>query len=116
MECIICGSTKVIKREDLPLLVKHIVCEDCGEYYIEPSFYSLHDAFGLRYGDEKLKAVDQELANLVKKYKKVYFTGNYDYPMIKNISEDFVYRDFYDIVESLRFNIDENSSGNNYGD
>lgn len=116
MNCYVCGLDDSCKVKELPLLIKHFVCDNCGEYYLEPGFASLVEAFLYRYGEQEKERFFGEIKRVLKVNKKVYFVADYMHPLYHGAPDDFIYVEFDDIFSKLGYNIDDLSRGSDYGD
>ncbi len=115
MSCYVCGLDKSRLVEELPLLVRHYVCENCGEYYLEPGFRSYVETFLGRYGEGEKDKLFKEIEATVKRNKKVYFVTDFRHPLHNDIPDDFIFVEFDDIFSKLGYTFDDLSSGSDYG-
>lgn len=87
---------------------------DNGErFYIEPVFYTMLQGFKDHHPDKYLLIID-EMIEVVKKNKKVVFTGNYDCPLTK--VDDYIFLEINDITDPLQIFVEDKSRGSDYGD
>lgn len=94
---------------------------DCGVFkiddsifVIEPIFYTQLIRFKQNYGD-KFNLVMSKIIEIVKQNKKVIFTADFEMPACSK--DDFIYRELFDITDSLHILIDDvNVKDSNYGD
>ena len=115
MECFLCGRPDSVKIDEA-LLVGHYICNQCGEYYIEPGFISRVESFLARFGHDKEIPLKEEMRRQVVMYKKVCFVGTFELPLIHNLSEDYIYLELSDLLDRLGIIVDDNSRGSDYGD
>lgn len=87
---------------------------DSGEtFYIEPVFYTMLKGFKDHHPD-KYQIIVDEIIKVVKKEKKVVFTGNYDCPLT-NV-DGYIYLEITDITDPLKIFVEDKSRGSDYGD
>lgn len=87
---------------------------DSGEtFYIEPVFYTMLKGFKDHH-PEKYQIIVDEIIKVVKKEKKVVFTGNYDCPLT-NV-DGYIYLEITDITDPLKIFVEDKSRGSDYGD
>ncbi len=84
-------------------VVPSYILEDGSIFYIEPNFYTQLINLKLHYFEEFSKILDS-IEEIVRKNKKVIFTGNYDQPLV-NI-DGFIYRDIGDILAYNKLTLD----------
>ena len=54
------------------------------------------------------------MERLVKQSKKVIFTHDYEFPLIKR--DDFIYLEITDVTDPLQIYVEDKSRGSDYGD
>lgn len=87
---------------------------DSGEsFYVEPVFYTMLQGFKDHHPD-KYPLIVEEILKVVKKNKKVVFTGNYDCPLTN--AEGYIYLEITDITNPLQIFVEDKSRGSDYGD
>ena len=87
---------------------------DSGEtFYIEPVFYTMLKGFKDHHPDKYQMIID-EIIKVVKKEKKVVFTGNFDCPLT-NV-DDYIFLEITDITDPLKIFVEDKSRGSDYGD
>lgn len=87
--------------------------EDGSRFYIEPVFYTMLQGFKEQFKD-RYEDIINELIKVVKKNKKVIFTGSFDYP--QTVAEDYVILEVTDITDRLQIFAEDKSRGSDYGD
>ena len=88
---------------------------DSGEcFYVEPVFYTHLRGFkDLR--EKEFPCIIERMIEVVKKNKKVIFTGNYECPQTLT-SDDFIILEINDITDPLQIFVEDKSRGSDYGD
>lgn len=88
---------------------------DSGErFYIEPVFYTHLRGFkDLR--EKEFPRIIKRMIEVVKKNKKVIFTGNYEAPQTET-TDDFIILEINDITDPLQIFVEDKSRGSDYGD
>ena len=88
---------------------------DSGEcFYIEPVFYTHLRGFkDLR--EKEFPLIIDRMIEVVKKNKKVIFTGNYECPQTLT-TDDFIILEINDITDPLQIFVEDKSRGSDYGD
>lgn len=94
-------------------LIQRYQYEDGSIFYIEPVFYTKLLRFAERTPD-RFQDILNEMERIVKKNKRVVFTGDFDMPYVD--VEDYVYREINDITNTLRIFVSDISRGSDYGD
>lgn len=94
-------------------MIQRYQYEDGSIFYIEPVFYTKLLRFAERVPD-RYQDILNEMERIVKKNKRVVFTGNFDMPFVD--IEDFVYREITDITNALQIFVLDISRGSDYGD
>ena len=88
---------------------------DTGEcFYIEPVFYTHLKGFKDLRGEDYPRIL-KRMEEVVKKNKKVIFTGNYECPQTV-ADEDFIILEINDITDPLLIFVEDKSRGSDYGD
>ena len=88
---------------------------DTGEcFYIEPVFYTHLRGFKDLRSKEFPLIIDR-MIEVVKKNKKVIFTGNYECPQTLT-TDDFIILEINDITDPLQIFVEDKSRGSDYGD
>ncbi|MDD3389048.1 MAG: hypothetical protein PHP09_01935 [Bacilli bacterium] len=96
-----------------PLLARLYSLSSGELFYIEPIFYTQLTRIIERFPMKEEEIVNFMLA-IVKKEKKVVFTGDFEYSLINK--EDFIYREISDITNPLQIYVNDISRGSDYGD
>lgn len=87
---------------------------ETGErFYIEPVFMTMLRGFKEQFAD-RYNEILNELINIVKKNKKVIFTGNFEFP--QTIAEGYIILEVTDITDRLKIFAEDKSRGSDYGD
>ena len=88
---------------------------DSGEcFYIEPVFYTHLRGFKELRENEFPRIIDR-MIEVVKKNKKVIFTGNFECPQTLT-TDDFIILEINDITDPLQIFVEDKSRGSDYGD
>ena len=82
-------------------------------FYLEPVFYTQLMGFKDHY-PEKYHLIIAKMEELVKKNKKIVFTGNFDNPLTE--VDDFIYLEITDVTDPLQIFAEDKSRGSDYGD
>ena len=93
---------------------RKFVYEDGATFYIEPVFYTQLQGFKTYRGEEYQRIID-EIERLVKKNRKVVFTGNYEHPQT-DIEDGFIFLEITDVTDPLKIFVEDKSRGSDYGD
>ena len=89
---------------------------ESGEcFYIEPVFYTHLRGFKDLRGEEDYTRILKRMEEVVKKNKKVIFTGNYECPQTE-ADDDFIILEINDITDPLCIFVEDKSRGSDYGD
>lgn len=87
--------------------------DDGSIFYIEPIFYTqLEGVINIHH--DALRDIINEMTRLVKRNLKVIFVGDFEAPYLK--SDEFIYVEMIDILDSLKIYIEDKSRGSDYGD
>ena len=86
---------------------------DGETFYIEPVFYTQLMGFKDHY-PEKYHLIIAKMEELVKKNKKIVFTGNFDNPLTE--IDNFIYLEITDVTDPLQIFAEDKSRGSDYGD
>ena len=87
---------------------------DSGEsFYIEPVFYTQLMGFKDHFPD-KYHLIINKMLELVKKNKKIVFTGNFDNPL--TAVDNFIFLEITDVTDLLKIYAEDKSRGSDYGD
>lgn len=91
--------------------------EDGSRFYIEPIFYTYLQNFSIHH-PEKKESVLLEMDKIVRKNKKVIFSGideeTEEEPVTK--AKGYIYITIFDITDKLCIFWDNKSRGSDYGD
>ena len=87
---------------------------ESGEsFYLEPVFYTQLMGFKDHY-PEKYHLIVEKMLELVKKNKKIVFTGNFEHPLTE--ADNFIFLEITDVTDSLQIFAEDKSRGSDYGD
>ena len=87
---------------------------ESGEsFYIEPVFYTQLMGFKDHHPD-KFDLILNKMEELVKKNKKIVFTGNFDNPLTE--IDNFIFLEITDVTDLLQIFVEDKSRGSDYGD
>ena len=87
---------------------------ESGEsFYLEPVFYTQLMGFKDRYPDQ-YHLIIEKMEELVKKNKKIVFTGNFDNPL--TAVDNYIFLEITDVTDSLQIYAEDKSRGSDYGD
>lgn len=87
--------------------------EDGSRFYIEPVFYTQLKGFKEQWANKYQSIIDEMIA-IVRKNKKVIFTGNFEFP--QTIADDFIILEITDVTDRLQIFAEDKSRGSDYGD
>ena len=88
---------------------------ETGEcFYVEPVFYTHLRGFK-ELREKEFPRIIERMMEVVKKNKKVVFTGNYECPQTL-ASDDFIILEINDITDPLEIFVEDKSRGSDYGD
>ena len=104
---------KIIEDKHNPFCVLYEL--ETGErFYIEPVFYTHLRGFkDLR--EKEFPQIIERMIEVVKKNKKVIFTGNYECPQTET-TDDYIILEINDITDPLQIFVEDKSRGSDYGD
>ena len=84
-------------------------------FYLEPVFYTHLMGFkDLR--EKEYPLIINRMLEVVKKNKKVIFTGNYECPQTLVDDDEFIILEINDITDPLGIFVEDKSRGSDYGD
>lgn len=87
---------------------------ESGEsFYLEPVFYTQLMGFKDYYPDQ-YHLIIEKMEELVKKNKKIVFTGNFDNPL--TAVDNYIFLEITDVTDSLQIYAEDKSRGSDYGD
>lgn len=87
---------------------------ESGEsFYLEPVFYTQLMGFKDHY-PEKYHSIINKMMELVKRNKKVVFTGNFENPLTE--IDNYIYLEVTDVTNALQIYAEDKSRGSDYGD
>ena len=87
---------------------------ESGEsFYLEPVFYTQLMGFKDHF-PEKYHLIIERMIELVKKNKKIVFTGNFDHPLTE--IDNYIYLEITDVTDALQIYAEDKSRGSDYGD
>jgi len=84
-------------------------------FYVEPVFHTQLMGFKMHYPD-KMNEILLRIDNIVKKNKKVIFTGNYEFPQTEVNDDEFIVLEINDVTDPLHIFVEDKSRGSDYGD
>ena len=87
---------------------------ESGEsFYIEPVFYT--QLMGFKdYHPDKFPLILEKMEELVKKNKKIVFTGNFEHPLTE--VDNYIFLEITDVTDPLHIYAEDKSRGSDYGD
>ncbi len=89
---------------------------ETGEcFYIEPVYYTHLKGFKEQQEKEYPRII-QRMEEVVKKNKKVIFTGSYECPQTLVDDDEFIILEVTDITDPLGIFVEDKSRGSDYGD
>lgn len=86
---------------------------DDSIFIIEPNFYTQLKGMKEHHYD-KFDIIMNRLIEIVKKNKKVIFTGDFEAPVV--YKDDYIYQEITDITDPLKIFVEDKSRGSDYGD
>lgn len=87
---------------------------ESGEsFYLEPVFYTQLMGFKDHF-PEKYHLIIEKMLELVKKNKKIVFTGNFEHPLTE--IDNFIFLEITDVTDPLQIFAEDKSRGSDYGD
>lgn len=84
-------------------------------FYVEPVFHTQLMGFKMHH-PERFDEILKKIEEVVKKNKKVIFTGNYEYPQTEVDDNEYIYLEINDITDALKIFVEDKSRGSDYGD
>ena len=82
-------------------------------FYLEPVFYTQLMGFKDHFAD-KYPLIIERMLELVKRNKKVVFTGNFENPLTE--VDNYIYLEITDVTDALGIFAEDKSRGSDYGD
>ena len=82
-------------------------------FYLEPVFYTQLMGFKDHY-PEKFHLIIAKMEELVKKNKKIVFTGNFEHPLTE--IDNYIFLEVTDVTDHLKIFAEDKSRGSDYGD
>ena len=82
-------------------------------FYLEPAFYTQLMGFKDHHPD-KYHLIINKMEELVKKNKKIVFTGNFEHPLTE--VDNFIFLEITDVTDLLQIFVEDKSRGSDYGD
>ena len=83
-------------------------------FYIEPVFLTQLRGFRDHYKD-RYQDILNRIEYLVKRNKKVVFTGNFEFPQTA-VDDDYIILEITDVTDPLQIFVEDKSRGSDYGD
>ena len=104
----------LIKKEDPNNPFCALYYLESGEsFYIEPVFYT--QLMGFKdYHKEQYHLIIDKMIELVKKNKKIVFTGNFEHPLTE--IDNYIYLEITYVTDPLKIFAEDKSRGSDYGD
>ncbi len=87
--------------------------EDGSVFYIEPQFYTYLQGYKM-YAPSHYSDILKEMDRLVRKNRKVVFTGLEDHPYVQ--TEHAIYLTAMDVANGIQVLVEDKSRGSDYGD
>ena len=103
---------KQIKDPNNPFSALYVY-ESGESFYIEPVFYTQLMGFKDHFPN-KYHLIIEKMEQLVKKNKKIVFTGNFDHPL--TAIDNYIFLEITDVTDSLQIYAEDKSRGSDYGD
>ena len=100
------------KDENNPFCALYFL-ESGESFYLEPVFYTQLMGFKDHFVDKYPLIIDKML-ELVKRNKKVVFTGNFENPLTE--VDNYIYLEVTDVTDALQIYAEDKSRGSDYGD
>lgn len=105
---------KYLRQKDANNLYSDLYELENGEtFYIEPSFHTQLMGFKEQRTNDYPRIIE-EIIRIVKKNKKVIFTGNFESPQIE--VDGYIYLEVTDVTDPLQIFVEDKSRGSDYGD
>ena len=82
-------------------------------FYLEPVFYTQLMGFKDHFPD-KYDLIIKRMEELVKKNKKIVFTGNFENPLTE--IDNYIFLEITDVTDHLKIFAEDKSRGSDYGD
>ena len=82
-------------------------------FYLEPVFYTQLMGFKDHFPKE-YPSIINKMEELVKKNKKIVFTGNFEHPLTE--VDNYIFLEITDVTDSLKIFAEDKSRGSDYGD
>ena len=82
-------------------------------FYLEPVFYTQLMGFKDHFPKE-YPSIIKKMEELVKKNKKIVFTGNFEHPLTE--VDNYIFLEITDVTDSLKIFAEDKSRGSDYGD
>ena len=102
------------KEEDKSNPFSALYFLESGEsFYLEPVFYTQLMGFKDHY-PEQYHLIINKMMELVKRNKKVVFTGNFENPLTE--IDNYIYLEVTDVTDALQIYAEDKSRGSDYGD
>ncbi|MBP5574975.1 MAG: hypothetical protein J6X50_04490 [Bacilli bacterium] len=87
---------------------------ESGEsFYLEPVFYTQLMGFKDHFPDQ-YHLIIERMEELVKKNKKIVFTGNFEHPLTE--IDNYIFLEVTDVTDHLKIFAEDKSRGSDYGD
>ena len=103
---------KILEDKNNPFCT--LYAYESGEcFYLEPVFYTQLMGFKDHY-PEKFHLIIDKMEELVKRNKKIVFTGNYEHPLTE--VDNFIFLEITDVTDPLQIFAEDKSRGSDYGD
>lgn len=106
------NDLKIIEDKNNPFANLYEL-EDGSRFYVEPVFHTQLMGFKEQWAD-KFPSIIEEMKKIVRKNKKVIFTGNFEFP--QTIAEGYIILEITDVTDRLQIFAEDKSRGSDYGD
>ena len=103
---------KLVKDKNNPFCALYFY-ESGESFYLEPVFYTQLMGFKDHFPD-KYQSIIDKMEELVKKNKKVVFTGNFEHPLTE--IDNYIFLEITDVTDPLKIFAEDKSRGSDYGD
>ena len=104
----------LVKQDPNNPFSDHYMLENGESFYIEPTFHTQLMGFQ-ELRTKEYPQIVEEMIRIVKKNKKVVFTGNFECPQTET-DEDYIYLEVTDVTDPLLIFVEDKSRGSDYGD
>lgn len=88
--------------------------ENGERFYIEPVFHTQLQGFS-ELRKEEYHRIIASMLEIVRKNKKVVFTGNFEFPQTI-VDDSYIFLEITDVTDPLKIYVEDKSRGSDYGD